>query len=129
MEAVVIVVPKSYEATFLQRLQGLDQAEALSAGGVVVEAGGNRVYIRRDDSIHKELGLQDRRRYLASGDKLAFYSVEFSDIGLCRSILETIADDPSLVVDNDHGLVLNGAEFVRLLRARRDWDWRLDADH
>lgn len=129
MEAVVIVVPKRNEASFLERLQSLKQAVALPGGGIVVEAMGTRVYVRRDESISNELEWEDRRRYALAGDDPAFYSVEFADVALCRSVLERIADDPTLVVDNAHGLVLNGAEFVRCLRAREDWDWRLGAGH
>jgi hypothetical protein len=45
---------------------------------------------------------------------------------LAKVILERIADDSSLTVDNDFGTVLPGDEFVAKCRMNKGWDWRRD---
>ena len=50
--------------------------------------------------------------------------LDYSDVELAKSILEKIADDPSLTVDNDFGTVLPGNEFVARCKTERGWDWR-----
>lgn len=50
--------------------------------------------------------------------------IDYSDIELIKSILETIADNPNVIVDNGFDLVIPGNEFAALIRARKDWDWR-----
>ncbi len=50
--------------------------------------------------------------------------LDYSDVELAKSILEKIADDPALSVDNDFGTVLPGNEFVARCKMERGWDWR-----
>lgn len=50
--------------------------------------------------------------------------VSFSDVRLARRVLEAIADDPALVVDDDDGRLLPGPEFVHMLREHPEGDWR-----
>lgn len=50
--------------------------------------------------------------------------LDYSDAELAKSILEKIANDPTLTVDNDFGTVLSGDEFVTLCKTKGGWDWR-----
>jgi hypothetical protein len=95
--------------------------------GFVVEDGRSRVYVRREDSLKGDLEDERVRSIESVIPRPAYYTVEFSDIALCRVILMAIVDDPDLFVDNDHGHMLRGADFLSLLRARPDWDWRVPA--
>ena len=89
--------------------------------------GTSRVYVRRDDAIRDDFEPEELERILSLFPYPVFYTVDFSDIAFCKRVLEAIANDPQLVVDNDHGVVLPGPEFVRLLQSRRDWDWRVSS--
>lgn len=119
MESVIIVAPPDYEAALRKRLQQVHAViSETAAGGIALDGGNSRVYIHRDGVVRDELE-PDR---LASVDRRipnpAFYAVDFSDIAFCRLVLEAVADDETVLVDNDHGVVLTGREFIRLMRVR-----------
>jgi hypothetical protein len=131
MESVIIVAPHPYENEFRDRLspKRLDPDLSLAQGEpdtFVVTDGRSRVYVSRNDSIRNELEAEELERISESIHEPIFYSFDFSDISLCHRVLEALVDDAALLVDNDHGVQLNGSAFVRLLRSRADWDWRRD---
>lgn len=123
MESVTIAAPFEYELELNARLQEIGPAKAV-AGGLVIEDGNSRVYVCRNDAVRDELEPEQLDRILSTIPRPVFYTVDFSDLALCRRVLEAIADDPGLLVDNDHGVLLDGATFIGLLRARPAWDWR-----
>jgi hypothetical protein len=126
MESVIVVAPKGYEAELKARLtRSWKLAEGAGGAWVVVE-GSNRVYVSRDDSVRDELDLERLARITETIHEPTFYTVDFADLDLCRRVLASFLDDPKLLVDNDHGVVLPGSEFVRVLRSQADWDWRRD---
>jgi hypothetical protein len=47
------------------------------------------------------------------------------DVELVKCLVEDIANDPSLMVDNDFGTVLPGDQFVAKCKEDEDWDWRI----
>jgi len=126
MESVLIVTPFAYDAEFKLRLEQLGPVTTGAEGVLFVEDGRSRVYLCRNDWARDELEPDQLERVRSTFAAPIFYSVDFSDIALCRNVLEAIANDPELLIDNDHGVVLIGPEFLRLLRDRPDWDWRLD---
>jgi len=97
-----------------------------AAAALVIDDGKSRVYIARNDLLGDDMEPERLERIRSSIDAPVFYSVDFSDIAFCRSVLAAIADDPKLLVDNDHGVLLTGQEFVRVLRSQHEWDWRTD---
>jgi hypothetical protein len=60
------------------------------------------------------------------GPPLIFWLLDFSDLKFCKDLLLCIANDPKIVVDNDHGIRLRGDDFVALLRSRPTWDCRVE---
>ena len=50
--------------------------------------------------------------------------LDYSDVELAKSLLEKIANDAALSVDNDFGTVLPGNEFVTRCKSKGGWDWR-----
>jgi hypothetical protein len=69
------------------------------------------------------------RAYLHPDTQMTEYGMnrlllDYSDIELAKKLIEIIADDPNLKVDNDFGTVLPGDKFVARCRADRGWDWR-----
>jgi len=92
----------------------------------VIEDGGAWAYVARNDSLEEDLEPEARARIAAAMQTPVLYTVDFSDVNLCHRVLLAIADDPRLFIDNDHGVFLSGADFVRVLRSQPDWDWRPD---
>jgi hypothetical protein len=92
----------------------------------VIQDAMSRAYVTRNDLVRNELEPEDLRAIAEAIADPTFYTVDFSDIDLCRRNLLAIADDAKLLVDNDHGVRLSGSDFVRVLRSQPDWDWRRD---
>ena|SRR5579862_1171001 len=91
----------------------LERHWQLANGGpdrVVIEESIGRVYIYhpQSDSVKKE----PNQLYL-----------DYSSVDLVKKIIEVIADDPELTVENDFGTALPGDKFVSRIRTDRGWDW------
>jgi hypothetical protein len=127
MESVIIIAPFAYDDELRNRLSASFRVSEGGFGGWVVEVDDARVYVSRNDLVAAELEQEELDQITQRIPSPVFYSVDFSDIDLCRRVLMSLADDPDLLVDNDHGLLLVGSELVRLLRSRPEWDWRKDS--
>jgi len=126
METVIIATPHVYDAEFKQRLVGLGTVTTNEDGMIIFDDGQTRVYVLRNDAVRDELEPERLERITSAIAHPVFYAIDFSDIASCRVVLAAIADDPNVQVDNDHGVLLPGSEFVTMLRSQRDWDWRQD---
>jgi hypothetical protein len=118
MESVIIVAPCAYDAELKGRLALGWKVAVTATGGSVIEDGGARVYLSRNDAIAEDLEPEVRARIAAATPEPVFYTVDFSDLNLCRRVLLAIADDPRLLIDSDHGVLLSGVDFVRVRAAR-----------
>lgn len=124
MDSVIIVAPTAYDAVLKSRLERLCPVATTADGRFVVDDGQTRLYVGRDDNVHLDFMPSALARILSSIPAPVFYVVDFSDVNLCREVLEAIADDPSLLVDDDCGHILPGNELVGLLRTHPPGDWR-----
>ncbi|HZS36262.1 MAG TPA: hypothetical protein VFF06_05520 [Polyangia bacterium] len=124
MEAVIVIAQRDIMPELRIRLASLAPL-AGSEGALVIQDERTRVYLSRDDRVIDELEPDRRERITGKMPSPIFYTVDFSDIELCRKVLFLIADDPTLLVDNDHGTLLRGPEFLELLRSQPAWDWRI----
>lgn len=127
MESVVLAAPRDVTAELKQRLKKVGPVIIGANGILVIESGSTRVYLARSDAVRDEFEPDDLRRITLRFSDPVFYTVDFSDIALCRRVMMAIADDPDLLVDNDHGLLLPGSEFVALLCSRGTWGWRTES--
>ena len=126
MESVIIVAPRDYHDRFRARIPAKYKASEGAGGALVVEDGRSRIYIGKNDAVRDELDAGKLKTVAAVTAAPSFYTVDFTDLAFCRDILIAVADDPDVLVDNDHGVLLSGTDFVRVLRSQRDWDWRRD---
>ncbi|MFO0588691.1 MAG: hypothetical protein U0441_14170 [Polyangiaceae bacterium] len=124
MESVLLVAPREYGDAFKARLEGLKDLSVSGATAFVVTDARSRVYVSHNEYVSQELEPEELERFKTMFGNPVFYTVDFSDIHLCRRVLFALADDPALWVDNDHGTLLSGPDFLDLLRRRPDWDWR-----
>lgn len=126
MEAVILISPVDRDSKFKEQLSQLGPIQTSERGVLAVADGESRVYVYRNDDVSDELEPEHLARIMSIIPAPIFYSVDFSDIVFCRRVLAAIANDANLLVDNDHGVLQSGQEFVRVLRSQPDWDWRLD---
>jgi hypothetical protein len=127
MESVIIIADRDWE--FEATLRTLPPAYAVTALAdrqVLIERGGCRAYLGPDPRVAGELEPDEEARIRLRIAEPVFYTLDFSDISLCKELLMAIADRHELLIDNDHGVLLPGSEFVRRLQAQKQWDWRFD---
>lgn len=121
---MIIIAPRGWEATLRARLETLGLLATGAEGVFVVERGGARIYVSHNDWVEDEYEPAELERIRGATHDPVFYALDFSDLALCKEVLETLAD-ASVRVDNDAGLCLPGSEFLQHLRDHPTWDWRL----
>jgi hypothetical protein len=126
MESVIVAAPAEYDLKLRARLEQLGPISTGAGGEWIVDNGKSRVYVARSESVNDELEPERLAAITSKMAKPVFYSIDFSDLALCKKVMIAIVDDPELLVDNDHGVLLSGADFVRVLRSQAEWDWRTD---
>ena len=129
MESVILAVPRALQTAFVSRIQAtLAVTQFANSAVISIATDGTRAYIVEDSSIATDYDPEELCQISNHVADPVFYTIEFSDIGMCRKILLLIADDPAIIVDNDHGILLSGKEFVMRIRTKPDWDWRIGAE-
>ncbi len=111
METLSIASKKPLSMKLVESVLAKDwRVEASPENTLVVHGPRSRAYLHPDAESDNSEGCR--------------LLLDYSDIELAKSILEKIANDSALTVDNDFGTVLPGNEFVARCKAKGDWDWR-----
>jgi hypothetical protein len=50
--------------------------------------------------------------------------IDYSNVDLVKKVLQTVADSPNCIIDNDFGTILAGNEFVARIKSQEGWNWR-----
>lgn len=126
MNAVFIIAPYNYDNELKCRIPNDCKVLQNIGKDIIIEHEGSRIYIYQTETIIGEMTPANSKYITNLFPNPVFYAFEFRDINLCRKILTSIANDPNVLIDNDHDVCLPGNEFIQLLKNRPDWDWRLD---
>ena len=125
MNSVIIFLPRAVTIEDVAReLAAVGKVSRPAPGAVAVEAGHDRVRLDQADDIARyydgsELGVVTQ----VLGEYTAF-TAEYLDIGLVKQVIQVAANRWPSVIDDDHGTMLPGGQFLELLASRPDWDWR-----
>jgi hypothetical protein len=95
---------------FASELKQQWKVELTEGDGLVVHGASSRVYLVVE-STRGEQGLFQM-------------FLNYSSVELVKEVLERIADDPDITVDNDFGTALPGNKFVERIRTDPSWNWR-----
>jgi len=126
VESVIMAAAHGYDTKIRARVPDRYRISEGGSGVTVVEDGESRIYISRSPSVRDELEPEQLPSIEATIPDPVFYTIDYSDITFCRELLIEVANDAEVLIDNDHGLMARGSDFVSMLRSRRDWDWRKD---
>jgi hypothetical protein len=126
MESMIIVTHRGCELEELRRSIPDEYHVDDAAHGIVIESASQRAYLTLNADLRDELEPEELALILSSIHDPVFYTLDYHDPEFCRQLLLAIADRADVLVDNDHGVLLSGSEFVRILRSQPDWDWRRD---
>jgi hypothetical protein len=94
-----------------------------SPSRVVLKSGEHYVAINVDDDMMQH--YEDAELEQMALPNPRFYLIEFNDIAFLKGLLPLVADDSRIWVDNDHGDILQGPQFVARVKRDPAWDWRL----
>ena len=94
-----------------------------SPSRVVLKSGGVYVAINADDEMRQHYEDAELKAITLSNPR--FYLIEFNDFAFLKKLLTLVADDSRIWVDNDHGDILQGPQFVTRLKQAPGWDWRI----
>lgn len=126
MNSVLIVAPgPEYFAVLRSRIPKHFNVSDGAEGTVVVGDGLSRAYLAHDAFVEQELEPARAASIREIFTEPSMFTLDYSDVGLCKELLLALVDDGLLWVDNDHGTALPGPVFAARLRAQPDWDWRL----
>ena len=93
-----------------------------SESRVVLKSGGNYVTINADNDIIEHYEQAELEEIALKN--LRFYLIEFNDFIFLKKILPLVVDDSRIWIDNDHGDILHGSQFVNRVNQYPRWDWR-----
>ncbi|MBM3223048.1 MAG: hypothetical protein FJZ47_04495 [Candidatus Tectomicrobia bacterium] len=126
METVIIIRDGRRDATELIARLGTDvRIEKLPDGRFFVEDAPYHLWLGHDDAILNEYAEEELRTVREGVTAPVPFVCEFSDMAFGKRILGRILCGESCLVDNDHGNIVTGKEFVERLQYEPGWDWRL----
>jgi hypothetical protein len=111
METLAIESTKPFSLDLIQRvLSQTWQVEASTANTLIVHGNKSRAY------LHPDVTLKAPGTYRLL--------IDYSDVQFVKDLVERIADDPAVTVNNDFGTILPGNQFAARIKNERGWDWR-----
>ena len=111
METIAIKAKKPFDLQRLKEILSHDWGvEDSPDNTLVVHGATSRAYLVLDPKLNgpEEFRLQ----------------IDYSDVEFVKGLLEKIANDSTVTIDNDFGTLLPGSEFVARCKTERGWDWR-----
>jgi hypothetical protein len=125
MNSVIVFVPRAVRLDDLAVvLSEIGLIERTPDGGFAV-LGSNRLYVQHVDDLETYYE-PDELEFVANllGEYSA-YTLDYSDIGTVKDAIARVETQWPSVIDNDHGLITPGREFVERMRQDPDWEWRI----
>ncbi len=114
-QSVILIADRSISFDEIQSKFAPDfQTGFASPERFVVESEDDYLAFDADDSIVNDYEAAELEGIPISNP--TFYSLKFTDFVFLKKLLPFFADDPRIWVDDDHGHILPGPEFVKRMR-------------
>jgi hypothetical protein len=111
METLSIESKKPFSLELIQSILSKNwYVETSTAETLIVHGNKSRAYFHSDKTL--------------SGTAIYRLLIDYSDVQFVKDLVERIADDPVITVDNDFGTILPGNQFVARIKHEKEWDWR-----
>jgi hypothetical protein len=107
------------------KLEQYYDVDIVSEARIIINSGDRYIAINLDDYITEEYDEQELNRILQFIRQPRFFLIEFSHLDFLKEILPFCVYENGFLIDNDHGDILSGREFLLKLRQNPGWDWRI----
>ncbi len=125
MNSLIFIAPQGYSiAQFTERARQRWAIREESEDHCIIEDGVRHTILSRDSGVRNEYDDEELATVLAVMPRPEFFTFEFNDFDYGKEVAAELVDDRAIMVDDDHGKIMGGAEFSNTLRETPDWDWR-----
>lgn len=129
MQSIVVITPPNITLKdFVGKLEQYYDVDIVSEDRIVINSGDRYIAINLDDYITEEYDEQELNRISQFIKQPQFFLIEFSHLDFLKEVLPFCVDENGFLIDNDHGDILSGREFLLKLRQNPRWDWRITVD-
>ncbi|MBF0100185.1 MAG: hypothetical protein HQK77_04675 [Desulfobacterales bacterium] len=126
METIIIVTTTDVTIEkFIDMLPDSFRKEKQLDGRYFISSEIHYCWIEYDDEIESYYDEDEMLIVKKHIPKPKFFTCEFTEIEFGKKILSHLISDNQFVIDNDHGELLTGEEFIKRLKDDPDWDWRI----
>ncbi len=126
MQSIVVITPPNITLKyFMKKLDLYYQIDVVSDDRIVINDGGRYIAINLDDYITEEYDEKELDIISQIIEQPKFFLIEFTHLDLLKEVIPFCVDEPGFLVDNDHGDILSGQQFLLKLKKNPAWDWRM----
>jgi len=126
MQSIIIITPSNITLKdFVEKLEQYYDVDIVSENRIVINDGDRYIAINLDDYITEEYDEPEFRSISQVIKHPQFFLIEFSHLDFLKEILPFCVDENGFLIDNDHGDILSGREFLLKLKTNPRWDWRI----
>jgi len=126
MQSIVVITPPNITLkSFVDKLGLYYDVDTVSDDRIVINDGKRYIAINLDGYITGEYDEEELKIISQSIKQPKFFLIEFSHFDLLKEVLPFCAEAPGFLIDNDHGDILSGWEFLSKLKKNPRWDWRI----
>ena len=126
METFIIATPRNVKIEqLIDMIPERFEREKQSNDRFLISSELHHCWIELDDEIESYYDENEMLIVKKHIPTPKFFNCEFSEMDFGKEILSYIIFDNGFVIDNDHGEILTGGEFLKRLRGKPEWDWRI----
>ena len=125
MQSIVVITPPNITLkSFAEKLDHMYDVDLVSDDRIVITDDEGYITINLDNYITEEYDEKELNVISQIIEQPEFFLIEFSHLDLLKEVIPSCVDSPVFLVDNDHGDILSGREFLLKLKKNPSWDWR-----
>ncbi len=124
--SIIIILPRDLDLVSLAEKVHTEISRTMVTNDrLIFESGNLHAVVAAAPNVLLELDEEEKAEIRALVAEPRYFSFEFNDLAFAKRILSTLANDPNLAVDDDHGGLHRGSDFVRRMREFPAWEWRI----
>ena len=125
MQNIIIITPPNITLKyFVEKLEPYYDVDMVSDDRIVITDEERYIAINLDEYVAEEYEEKELNLISQVIKHPQFFIIEFSHFDLLKQIIPFCVNPPVFLIDNDHGDIFSGREFLLKLNKDPRWDWR-----